>query len=375
MKKRIPLATPTLNGSELDFVKEAFDTNWVAPLGPHVDNFEKEIVNQLNFNTYAAALSSGTAAIHLGLKAIGIKPGDIVFATDMTFAATANPIMYENAKPVFIDSEPDSWNMCPDSLEAAFKKYPTAKAVIAVNLYGVPAKLNQILEICNRYGAKLIEDAAESLGSTLDGRQTGTFGHIGILSFNGNKIITTSGGGMLICSDPEIIKTVKFWATQSRDQAYHYEHSQLGYNYRMSNICAGVGRGQLLTLGQRINQKTKIYEHYKKAFSHNQYIKMNPVPSNMVSNHWLSGMYIDPASGIDPIIILEALETKNIESRPVWKPMSLQPFYKEYDFVTVYEKPVSYDVFENGLCLPSDVKMTEEEQVYVCEEILKILNK
>ena len=371
MNKRIPLATPTLNGKEMSYVKEAFDTNWIAPLGPNVDAFEKEIVEALDFDTHAAALSSGTAAIHLALKVAGVKPGDIVFATDMTFAATANPIIYENAIPVFIDSEPDSWNMCPRSLEAAFKKYPNAKAVVAVNLYGVPAKLNEILDICNKYNAKLIEDAAESLGSTLEGRQTATFGHIGILSFNGNKIITTSGGGMLVCPDPDIIKTVKFWATQSRDSAYHYEHSQLGYNYRMSNICAGIGRGQLLTLGDRIDQKTKIYEHYKEAFSTNQHIKMNPVPSNMISNHWLSGVYLDHKVSV--IEVLETLEKENIESRPVWKPMSLQPFYKNCDFITVHKTAVSHDVFKNGLCLPSDVKMTTGEQSKVCDIILDVL--
>ena len=316
------------------------------------------------------ALSSGTAAIHLALKAAGVGPGDIVFCTDLTFVATCNPIMYEKAILVFIDSERESWNICPKALEAAFAKYPHAKAVIAVNLYGTPAKLDTIAEICRIYGIPLIEDAAESLGSTLNERQTGSFGNIGILSFNGNKIITTSGGGMLLCDDEQIVKKVKFWATQARDTARHYQHSELGYNYRMSNICAGIGRGQLSTLDLRISQKTNIYNIYAAAFNRHGWIQMNPIPSNCRSNYWLSCITLDNSCPVTPLDILKRLEQENIEARHIWKPMSLQPYYQNYDFISLESTAVGHDIFARGLCLPSDVKMTEKEQDLVCDIIL-----
>ncbi|MCL2227615.1 MAG: aminotransferase class I/II-fold pyridoxal phosphate-dependent enzyme [Oscillospiraceae bacterium] len=371
MNKSIPLSTPTMNGTEVKYIQEAIETNWVSPLGPHVDAFEKELATYVG-GGYAAAFSSGTAAIHLALKALGVSDGDVVFCSDLTFAASCNPIKYERAVPIFIDSEPDSWNMCPKALELAYGKYPNVKAVIVVNLYGTPAKLDEIAEICHRHGTPLIEDAAESLGSTFKGKQTGRFGYIGILSFNGNKIITTSGGGALLCDDEEIVKKARFWSTQSRDPARHYQHSELGYNYRMSNICAGIGRGQLGTLDLRVSQKTEIYSRYAAALGSNEFIRMNPIPGNCKPNHWLSCMVLESGCPISAIEIMENLERNRIETRPLWKPMSLQPYYGDCAFVSVANPPVSQDLFPRGLCLPSDVKMTEEEQVRVCDAVLEV---
>ncbi|MCL2365835.1 MAG: aminotransferase class I/II-fold pyridoxal phosphate-dependent enzyme [Oscillospiraceae bacterium] len=368
MSKVIALSTPTMNGTELQYIHEAFETNWIAPLGPNVDAFEQALATYIG-TSHVAALSSGTAAIHLALRALGVTDGDIVFCSDMTFAATCNPIKYERAVPVFIDSECNSWNMCPESLELAFAKYPQVKAVIVVNLYGTPAKLDEIASICQRHNTPLIEDAAESLGSTLNGVQTSRFGRIGILSFNGNKIITTSGGGALVCDDENIITKVRSWSNQSRDPARHYQHSELGYNYRMSNICAGIGRGQLTTLDLRITQKTDIYRRYKEAFSRCAFIAMNPIPDNCVANHWLSCITLYDDCPVSVIEIIERLEKERMECRPLWKPMSLQPYYEGCDFVSVSERAVSHDLFSRGLCLPSDVKMTMEEQAGVCRLI------
>jgi len=371
MNKKIPLSTPTLNGTELALVQEAFDANWVAPLGPHVDAFEREVARLIGMS-HAAALSSGTAAIHLALKAAGVGMGDIVFCSDLTFAASCNPIMYEKATPIFIDSEHTSWNMCPDALESAFAKYPNAKAVIVVNLYGTPAQLDVIAGICHRHGAALIEDAAESLGSTLNGKQTGGFADIGILSFNGNKIITTSGGGMLLCNDEEIVKKTKFWATQSRDPARHYQHSELGYNYRLSNICAAIGRAQLTTLDERIRQKTNIFKSYEAAFKNHEWIRMMPIPSICIPNYWLSCITLESGCPVTPIQIMEHLEQQNIETRPIWKPMSLQPYYRDCNFVSITLPAVGHDIYNRGLCLPSDVKMTSAEQAIVCDLIMDL---
>ncbi len=287
----------------------------------------------------------------------------------MTFAATCNPIKYERAVPVLIDSETESWNMCPEALERAFEKYPNVKAVIVVNLYGTPAKLDIIGEICAAHETPLIEDAAESLGSTLKRRQTGSFGKIGILSFNGNKIITTSGGGALLCDDEAVVKKARFWATQARDPARHYQHSELGYNYRMSNVCAAIGRGQLNTLELRVEQKTAVYNRYKTSFNDIEFIRMNPVPENCRANYWLSCITLEEGSPVTALQIMERLESENIETRPIWKPMSLQPYYSNCDFISVSENAVDKGIFENGLCLPSDVKMTEDEQDLVCEII------
>ena len=305
--KRIYLSSPTMHGEEQVFVKEAFDTNWVAPLGPNVNNFEKELAEYVGIS-HAAALSAGTAAIHLALRILGIGQGDIVFVPSLTFSATCNPIVYENATPVFIDSEEDTWNMSPEALEKAFEKYPDAKAVILVHLYGTCAKLDEIMEICARHQVPLVEDAAESLGSTYKGKYTGTFGKIGIYSFNGNKIITTSGGGMLVAEDEEITKKATFLATQARDPARHYQHSQIGYNYRMSNLVAGVGRGQLLHLEEHKERKKAIRAQYQSAFEDIEEIAMNPLNPDGDDNCWLTCMTIREGCPITPAQVMDALE-------------------------------------------------------------------
>lgn len=308
----------------------------------------------------------------MAFKALGITNNDIVFCSSLTFSATANPIIYQNATPVFIDSEKETWDMDPRALEKAFKKYPNPKAVIVVHLYGTPAKIEEIRDICNKHNVPLVEDAAESLGATFNKKQTGTFGKFGIYSFNGNKIITTSGGGMLVSDNNERIQKVRFWATQSREPARHYEHKEIGYNYRMSNICAGIGRGQLKVLDKRIEKKTNIYERYKKSFEGISEIEMQPYMANSKPNHWLSAIILDKTSKIKPIDIIEALENENIESRPIWKPMHMQPFFKDYDFITLEkEKSIAQDIFERGVCLPSDTKITDEEQ----KKVIKIIKK
>lgn len=374
MSKKILLASPHTSdeGYEQQFIKEAFDTNWIAPLGENVNKFEEEIANYVGVKT-GAALSAGSAAIHLGLKALNVKQGDIVFCSSLTFSATCNPIIYQNATPVFIDSEYETWNMDPLALEKAFEKYPNPKAVIVVHLYGTPAKMDEIIKICKKHNVPLIEDAAESLGSIYNGQQTGTFGEYGVFSFNGNKIITTSGGGMLVSNNEDGIKKVRFWSTQSKEPVRHYEHKEIGYNYRMSNICAGIGRGQLKVLDKRIEKKTEIYNKYKNELEKVKEIKMQPIPKNTKPNHWLSVMTIDKDSKVKPLNIMETLEKENIDSRPVWKPMHLQPVFKEYDFITAKNDgtSVSEDLFNRGVCLPSDTKMTEEEQ----ERVIDIIKK
>lgn len=361
-KQRIYLASPTMNGREMDFIDEAFDTNWIAPLGPNVNAFEKELAAYVNI-PYAVALTSGTAAIHLALKSVGVDRGDIVFCSSLTFSATCNPILYQGATPVFIDSEKDTWNMDPKALRRAFVKYPNVKAVIIVHLYGTPCKLTEIMGICGEHKVPLIEDAAESLGATYQGEQTGTFGRFGIFSFNGNKIITTSGGGMLVSEDGEAIEKARFWATQSREKERHYEHKEIGYNYRMSNIVAGIGRGQMLSLDKHIELKKNIYNTYKKAFEDIDVIKMNPEPENCKPNHWLSCITISYKSKVKPLDIMLALEKENIESRPIWKPMHMQPIFSECDFVEAEDNGmcVSEDIFTRGVCLPSDIKNTKED--------------
>lgn len=376
MGNKILLSSPHMSdeGYEKEYIKEAFDTNWIAPLGENVNKFEEELANYVDIEC-AAALSAGTAAIHMAFKALDVKKDDIVLCSSLTFSATVNPIIYQNATPVFIDSEKETWNMDPIALEKAFEKYPNPKAVIVVHLYGTPAKIEEIRAICNKHNVPLVEDAAESLGSTVNGKQTGTFGKFGIYSFNGNKIITTSGGGMLVSSDKERIQKVRFWSTQAREPERHYEHKEIGYNYRMSNICAGIGRGQLKVLDKRIEKKTKIYEKYKEGFKDIPQISMQPVPENMKSNYWLSVMQIDKNSNINPLDIIVELEKENIETRPVWKPMHMQPVFEKYDFITANgdtKTSVSQELFERGVCLPSDTKMTEEEQERVIEIIKKL---
>ena len=372
MENRIFLASPHMSDEnyEQKYVKEAFDTNWIAPLGENVNKFEEELASYVGIKN-AAALSAGTAAIHMALKALDVKKGDIVFCSTLTFSATVNPVIYQNATPVFIDSERETWNMSPKALEKAFEEYPNPKAVIVVHLYGTPAKIEEIKRICDNHNVPLVEDAAESLGATYNGKQTGTFGKYGIFSFNGNKIITTSGGGMLVSDDEERIQKVRFWATQAREKARHYEHKEIGYNYRMSNIVAGIGRGQLKVLDKRIEQKTDIYYNYKEGFKEIKDIEMQPIPENTKPNHWLSVITLKEDSKVKPLDIMEALEKENIESRPVWKPMHMQPVFKDYDFIKVEEKPVSEDLFLRGVCLPSDTKMTKEEQ----ERVIGIIKK
>jgi dTDP-4-amino-4,6-dideoxygalactose transaminase len=364
-KERIFLASPHMSneGYEQQYVQEAFDTNWIAPLGENVNQFEVELAEKVG-SKHAAALSSGTAAIHLALKAAGVGEGDIVFCPSLTFSATANPIIYQNATPVFIDSDYKTWNMSPDALEKAFEKYPEVKAVIVVHLYGLSADMDRIMEICNKHNVVVIEDAAESLGTFYKGKHTGTIGDYGIFSFNGNKIITTSGGGMLVSDDEEAITKSRFWATQSRDPARHYQHSELGYNYRMSNIIAGIGRGQLKVLDERVEKKRYIFDFYKRELGELDGVEFMPTNEWDEPNYWLSSLILN--GKVRPNNVIDRLEEENIESRPVWKPMHLQPYFEDYDYIG---EEVSEKLFENGICLPSDTKMTDEDLKRVCEII------
>ena len=371
-----------MHGDEQRFVQEAFDTNWVAPLGPNVNAFEQEMAAYTGAG-HAAALDAGTAAIHLALKLLGVQQGDYVMCSALTFSASCNPIAYEKATPVFIDAEPETWDMSPAALRAALEKYPHPKAVICVHLYGTPARLDEIMDICEEYGVPLIEDAAESLGSTYTSRRsgslvtkmTGTFGRFGIYSFNGNKIITTSGGGMLVSQDEAAIARARFLATQARDPARWYQHSQIGYNYRMSNVTAGIGRGQLLHIGEHIARKRAIYAAYQKAFADIDAISLNPMNPQGEANCWLTGMEIARGAGVTPDMVMDALQAANIETRPVWKPMQLQPVFAGAPF---FADPhgaenetgsVGADIFARGLCLPSDIKNTPEDM----EEIIGIV--
>lgn len=367
--KKTYLLTPHMSdeGYEMEFVRDAFETNWIAPLGKNVDEFEKELAAYVG-SSHAAALSSGTVAIHMALKAVGVGPGDVVFCQTFTFSATANPILYQGATPVFIDSDEKSWNMSPEALEEAFRKYDTLgilpKAVIVVHLYGITAEMDEILQVCGRYGVPVLEDAAESLGALYRGRHVGTIGRYGMFSFNGNKIITTSGGGMLVSEDGERIEKVKFWSSQSKDPARHYQHSEIGYNYKMSNVVAGIGRGQLKVIDQRIRKKEEIFNVYKEELEKLEGVKMMPVLPDTSPIYWLSCMTID--KGISPCVIMEALDLENIETRPLWKPLHLQPFFAHFDHIG---GEVSERLFDTGICLPSDTKMTRAEQAGIIEII------
>lgn len=365
MAEKIWLASPHMSdeGYEREYVKEAFDTNWIAPLGPNVNGFEEELARKVGIG-HAAALVSGSSAIHLALRAAGVGAGDIVFCQDLTFSATANPIIYQDAKPVFIDSDYKSWNMDVEALEEAFIKYPQVKAVVVVHLYGLCADMDKIVDLCKKHHVALIEDAAESLGAYYKGKHTGTFGDYGIFSFNGNKIITTSGGGMLVSNNEEMIKKVRFWSTQSRDKARHYQHSELGFNYRMSNVVAGIGRGQLKVLDQRVAKKKYIFEYYKRELAGLEGINFMPVNEWNEPNYWLSVITLD--GKIKPIEVMNALDAENIESRPVWKPMHMQPFFAEYDYIG---EGISQELFEKGVCLPSDTKMRDEDLERICDVI------
>ena len=367
------LASPHMSdeGYEQEFVKEAFETNWIAPLGKNVNEFENEITDKLKAKA-AVALSCGTAAIHMALKSIKVKQGDFVFCQSLTFSASANPIIYEKAIPVFIDSD-ESWNMSSAALKKAMEKYQDnlPKAVIVVHLYGLAANIEEIRSICDDYGVPLIEDAAESLGTMYKGQYTGTFGDYGIVSFNGNKIITSSGGGMLLINTDdakEKAQQVLFWSTQAREQARHYEHKEIGYNYRMSNIVAGIGRGQLKVLDQRVEKKRYIYEYYQRELG--QLVGLKLMPRDMYdsySNCWLTSIELKENCKIRPMDIMIALEENDIESRPIWKPMHLQPVFKEFDYID--NDNTAARLFYNGICLPSDTKMNDEDLKRVCNII------
>ncbi len=375
MKLKIWLSSPHMGGTELNYVHEAFDTNWVAPLGPNVDGFEKDIATFLDDDIHAAALSSGTAALHLALVIAGVEPGDEVICQSMTFSASANPIKYLSATPVFVDSETDTWNMCPDTLETAIKdriaKGKRPKAIIPVHLYGMPAHINEIMEIAKRYEIPVVEDAAEALGSSVNGKMCGTFGSIGILSFNGNKIITTSGGGALVAHDKAVTTKATFLATQARDAAPHYQHSHVGYNYRMSNICAGIGRGQMEVLKDRIAKRRNVYEQYYEKMKGIAGVSFVDEPDSYFSNRWLSAVLIDPeqTGGVTRETLRLALDAENIESRPLWKPMHLQPVFENAPY---YGNGISDKLFENGLCLPSGSNMSEEDMSRIFEVIDKV---
>lgn len=444
-KNRIWLSSPTMHGEEEKFVKRAFDTNWVSTVGENIDELEKQVCGYLGGELSAVGLASGTAALHLAFRLSDVKRGDKVFCSDLTFAATVNPVSYEGGEQVFIDSEYETWNMSPAALKKAFQIYPDTKCVVAADLYGTPAKLDEIREICDFYGAILIEDAAESFGASYKGKKTGTFGHYNVISFNGNKIITTSGGGMLISEDKEAINRAKFISTQAREPYPWYQHEELGCNYRLSNILAGIGRGQLIHLDEHIERKKAIYERYKEGFK-GLPLKMNPCGSEAEPNFWLSVILIDeeavapqdrsrfkPDYGggqgksintfavrdekfddmilspvetmkkekfkymdfsgkcylsergkTSPEEIREFLASMNVESRPIWKPMHLQPYFKSCDFITekgsIRDLGADYidtgsDIFERGLCLPSDIKMTEEEQRIIIEMVKMCFEK
>lgn len=366
MLKKIWLSSPHMSdeGYEMEYINEAFDTNWIAPLGPNVDGFERELAEKVG-SDHATALVSGTSAIHLALKAAGVGEGDVVLCSTLTFAATVNPILYEKAVPVFIDSNRETWNMDPLALGTAFEKYGSkVKAVLVVHLYGLSADMDPILKICRKYDVPVIEDAAESLGTTYKGKSTGTMGDYGIYSFNGNKIITTSGGGMLVSNNEEQICKARFRATQSRDKARFYQHSELGYNYRMSNVVAGIGRGQLKVLDERVAKKRYIYEFYKRELSHLDSVQMMPDNAWNEPNFWLSCITLN--GRVKPLDLMMRLEQENIESRPVWKPMHMQPVFSGYEFIG---EGVAEELFETGVCLPSDTKMTDSDLYRVCSAI------
>jgi len=377
--KRIFLSSPHMSGAEMDYIKAAFESNWIAPLGPNVDAFEKEIADYVGVKG-AVAVSSGTAAIHLALSLLDVNRGDIVFCSSLTFVATANPILYLGAEPIFIDSEPETWNMSPTALEHAFKdavknnKLP--KAVIIVHLYGQPAKMDELISICKSYDVPIIEDAAESLGSFYKGKASGSFGDLGIYSFNGNKIITTSGGGMLVSNHPEFLHKARFLATQAKDPAPHYQHSQIGYNYRLSNILAGIGRSQMMVLDSRVRKRRAIYNTYFQELSHLPGISFMPELENTRSNRWLTALTIhEEVAGVSNKELLNALELENIEARPVWKPLHMQPLFERNKYFPHDEdESVSESLFERGICLPSGSNMTEEEKRRVVDCVTKVMD-
>lgn len=376
MKKRIPLSSPHMSGNEMKYINEAFESNWIAPLGTNVDEFEKEIARYAGVKG-AVAVSSGTAAIHLALSLLNVQKDDIVFCSSLTFVASANPILYQGAEPVFIDSEPDTWNMSPTALEIAFQEAALSgklpKAVIIVNLYGQPAKMNELVAICSKYNVPIIEDAAESLGSTYSGKASGTFGEYGIYSFNGNKIITTSGGGALVSNNTEALNKARFLATQARDPAPYYQHSTLGYNYRLSNVLAGIGRGQLEVLDTRVSARRAIFQAYQQELDQLPGVTFMPELPDTTSNRWLTALTIDEnQSNVTNLQLITALAKEQIEARPVWKPMHLQPLFKGCKYYTHNnEENISEQLFYSGICLPSGSNMIVEDQMRVIEVIKK----
>lgn len=378
MNSKIWLSSPHMGGSERKFVTETFDSNWVAPLGPNVDGFEKDLENYLDEVTHVTVLSAGTAALHLALILLNVQPEDEVICQSITFSASANPVRYQHATPIFVDSERETWNMDPNVLEDAIKKRiskgKTPKAIIPVHLYGMPAKMRDVMTIAEKFDIPVVEDAAEALGSTINGIKCGTFGDIGILSFNGNKIITTSGGGAMVSKNEEFIKKATFLATQARDPAPHYQHSQIGYNYRMSNICAAIGRGQMEVLPERINQRRRNFDFYKELLSQFPGISFVNEPEGYFSNRWLTTIQVDPSQsgGITREDIRLALEKENIESRPLWKPMHMQPVFVNYPY---YGGDVAEKLFENGLCLPSGSNLEESDLRRVSNCIEKLINR
>lgn len=371
---KIWLSSPHMGGTELNYVQDAFDSNWVAPLGPNVSGFETDLEQYIGQESHVAALSSGTAAIHLGLILLGVSAGDEVICQSFTFSASANPILYQGAIPVFVDSEPDTWNICPKALEEAIQdrisKGKKPKAIIGVHLYGMPFKVDEVKAIAQRYEIPLLEDSAEALGSTYKGQKCGTFGDFGVLSFNGNKIITTSGGGALVCKNKELKDRTIFFSTQSRDQAPHYQHSEIGYNYRLSNISAGIGRGQMEVLDQHIGLRRNMHQWYQEYFKNIEGVEVFSEPSSdYYSNHWLTSIVMDPekCGGKNREDLRLALEEKNIESRPLWKPMHLQPIFAQAPY---YGNQVAENLFVNGLCLPSGSNLTEQDR----DRILSVFN-
>lgn len=378
MNSKIWLSSPHMGGNELKYIHEAFDANWVAPLGPNVNGFEQDIENYLKADVKVAALSAGTAALHLALIECGVSHGDEVICQSMTFSASANPIAYLGATPVFVDSEIETWNICPLALEEAIKdriaKGKTPKAIVAVHLYGMPFKVNEVLAVANKYNIPVIEDAAEALGSTYKGNACGTFGRFGVLSFNGNKIITTSGGGALVCQNQEDKDQAVFLATQARDNAPHYQHSQIGYNYRMSNIVAGIGRGQMEVLDDRVAARRAMNAFYQELFAEIEGVTVFTEPtSDYFSNHWLSAIVIDPVIALVTREDLRlAFLEDDIESRPLWKPMHLQPVFENTPF---YGGSVAEELFENGLCLPSGSNLNENDKVRIAAIVKKVFKQ
>ena len=379
LEKHLYLSSPTMHGEEMKYVQEAYDTNWMSTLGKNIDEVERICAEKIGVK-YSVGLSCGTSALHLAMKLAGIKSGDYVFCSDMTFAATVNPVVYEGGIPIYIDSEYETWNMDPKSLEKAFELYPQVKVVVIAHLYGTPGKIDELKAICDKHGAVIVEDAAESFGATYKGEQTGKFGTYNVISFNGNKIITGSCGGMLLTNDEKAAKLARKWSTQSREPAPWYQHIDMGYNYRLSNVIAGVIRGQLPHLEEHIAQKRAIYNRYKEGFK-GLPVQMNPYDEkNSVPNNWLSCLIIDKKAmskqartDLDvkyekehgktcPSEILDVIAAHNAEGRPIWKPMHMQPIYKDNIFVSANESPINEDIFERGLCLPSDNKMTPEQQ-------------